>query len=550
MTVPSFRDSCLIHGGPIYTMADDCPQAEAVLIKDGVIDYVGSLREARDRAPKGTTSVNLKGRTALPGFIESHTHPFAFGKALEQVDCRHCRSIEDIVVALRDRAATTPEGEWVLGCTYDDMLLAERRHPTRHDLDRVSHQHPILLMHISVHAAAVNTQALRIAGVDADTPDPGDGRLEREADGTPNGVLWEWAQKLFTRHLPAPTAGDIRRQLRNASDQYVAAGVTSAVEAALGLAGGGTLEADAAALAAHESWLPLRLGVAITHPLWQELKAGSGPGLEWGGNPQRSRALAVKLFQDGSIQLGTAALREPYHGRAEDARHHLIWAQTELVSFVQEAHSAGWQVWTHANGDYAIDSVIDAYATVTGNGTAQRLRHRIEHCQLAHDEQLDRIARLGLGVSFFAAHVWHWGDRHRDIFIGPKRARRMNPLRSAHHRRIPFGLHNDTPVTPIDPLLSISTAATRVTSSGEQLGEEETISVQHAIRAMTLESAWLAHEEKEKGSLEVGKLGDVVILGANPLEVSPDEIHRIPVEGTLVGGTPVYLRHDEGSIYD
>ncbi|UEX77976.1 amidohydrolase [Spiribacter halobius] len=531
-------------------MADDRSQAEAVLIKDGVIDYVGSLREARRRAPKDTASVNLKGRTALPGFIESHTHPFAFGKALEQVDCRHCRSIDDIVAALRERAEATPEGEWVLGCTYDDMLLAERRHPTRQDLDRVSERHPILLMHISVHAAAVNTQALRIAGVTADTPDPGDGRLEREADGTPNGVLWEWAQKLFTRHLPAPTADDMRRQLRNASNQYIAAGVTSAVEAALGLAGGGTLEADAAALAAQEPWLPLRLGVAITHPLWQELKAGSGPGLEWGGDPQRSRPLAVKLFQDGSIQLGTAALREPYYRQSEDARHHLIWAQTELMSFVQEAHTAGWQVWTHANGDYAIDSVINAYATVGGNGTARRLRHRIEHCQLANDEQLDRIAQLGLGVSFFAAHVWQWGDRHRDVFIGPERASRMDPLRSAQRRGIRFGLHNDTPVTPIDPLLSISTAATRLTSSGEQLGEDETVSVRHALRAMTLDSAWLAHEENEKGSLEVGKLGDVVILGADPLEVSPDEIRRIPVEATLVGGTPVYLRQNGGGIYD
>jgi hypothetical protein len=220
------------------------------------------------------------------------------------------------------------------------------------------------------------------------------------------------------------------------------------------------------------------------------------------------------------------------------------------MSFVQEAHTAGWQVWTHANGDCAIDSVINAYTMVGGNGTARRLRHRIEHCQLANDEQLDRIAQLGLGVSFFAAHVWHWGDRHRDVFIGLERASRMDPLRSAQRRGIRFGLHNDTPVTPIDPLLSISTAATRITSSGEQLGEDETVSVRHALRAMTLDSAWLAHEENDKGSLEVGKLGDVVILGADPLEVSPDEIRRIPVEATLVGGTPVYLRHNGGGIYD
>lgn len=549
MTDYSLRDSCLIHGGPIYTMTDAGPTAEAVLVRDGVIDYVGDLGQARRRAPAGTAAINLNGRTAIPGFVESHTHPFALGKTLEQVDCRECRSIDAIVEALRARAAATPSGQWVLGCSYDDMLLEERRHPTRHDLDRVSAEHPILLMHISVHAAAVNTRALAEAGVDASTADPGDGRIEREPDGTPNGVLWEWAQKLFTRHLPAPTQEGVRQQLAQAAEQYVAAGVTSAVEAALGLAGGGTLEADAAALAARRPWLPLRLGVAITHTLWRELRDGAGPGLDWGGDRQRARPLAVKLFQDGSIQLRTAALRDPYLNREEDARHHLIWPQAELEGLVREAHDAGWQVWTHANGDHAIDSVVAAYAGVLEGAGDHDRRHRIEHCQLADETQLERIAGLGVGVSFFAAHVWHWGDRHRDVFLGPERAGRMDPLASARRRGVRFGLHNDTPVTPISPLLSITAASARRTSCGQTLGPEQAISVGQALRAMTLDSAWLAFEEREKGSLEPGKLGDIAILHEDPHRVGRDEIRNIPVDATLVGGTPVYLGEGSGGLY-
>lgn len=549
MTEYSFRESCLIHGGPIHTMTDAEPTAEAVLVRDGVIAYVGELGQARRRAPAGTASLNLNGRTAIPGFVESHTHPFALGKTLEQVDCRECRSIGAIVEALRARAAITPPGQWVLGCTYDDMLLEERRHPTRHDLDRVSDRHPILLMHISVHAAAVNTRALAEAGVDASTTDPGDGRIEREPDGTPNGVLWEWAQKLFTRHLPPPTEEGVRRQLAKAAEQYVAAGVTSAVEAALGLAGGGTLEADAAALAARRPWLPLRLGVAITHTLWRELRDGAGPGLDWGGDCQRARPLAVKLFQDGSIQLRTAALRDPYLGSDENADHHLIWPQAELDGLVREAHDAGWQIWAHANGDRAIDSVVSAYAGVLEGAGGHDRRHRIEHCQLAHDTQLDRIARLGVGVSFFVAHVWHWGDRHRDVLLGPQRAGRMDPLQSARRRGIRFGMHNDTPVTPISPLLSIATAVARRTSSGAELGPEQAITVEQALRAMTLDSAWLAFEEREKGSLEPGKLGDLAILREDPHRVAPEAIRDIPVDATLVGGTPVYLREDSGGLY-
>jgi predicted amidohydrolase YtcJ len=282
--------------------------------------------------------------------------------------------------------------------------------------------------------------------------------------------------------------------------------------------------------------IPLRLGAALVYPLWKELQEGAGPGLEWPGDPEQVRPLAVKLFQDGSIQLRTAALRQPYHSEIEPADHHLVWPQEELDRMVADAHSSGWQIWTHGNGDTAIGSILEAYEKALVDDPRNDHRHRIEHCQTAGEDQLDHMRSLGVAASFFAPHVWYWGDRHREIFLGPERAARIDPLASALRRGIKFGLHNDSPVTPINPLLSIGTAVSRLTSGGQVLGAEQAITVDQALRAMTLDSAYLAFEESLKGSLTKGKLGDVVVLDADPHKVALGEIKDIPVAMTIVGG--------------
>jgi len=202
---------------------------------------------------------------------------------------------------------------------------------------------------------------------------------------------------------------------------------------------------------------------------------------------------------------------------------------------VADAHSSGWQVWTHGNGDVAIGSILDAYEKALAEDPRANHRHRVEHCQTAGENQLDRIRDLEVAVSFFAPHVWYWGDRHRDVFLGPERAARLDPLASASQRGIRFGLHNDSPVTPISPLLSIGTAVSRMTSGGEVLGSEQAITVHQALRSMILDSAYLAFEENAKGTLTEGKLGDVVVLEANPYKVDPQEIKDIPVVMTIVG---------------
>lgn len=530
---------CVLLGGTVYTMDPNRPRAEAVAISGGRIVYVGDTPGARALAGSGTETIDLRGRIALPGFVESHTHLTMFGRYLEQTDCREARDIGEIVASLKAAAARTPPGEWVLGHSYDDTLLTEMRHPTRHDLDRASTEHPILLSHISVHNKVANGAALEKAGVSASTPDPPGGRIDRDGRGEPTGVLWEWAMDLMQPCLPEVTADDIRRYLREGSAHYLAAGVTSTVEAALGLLNG-MEDARAFARVAETGEVPLRLGAAILYPLWKELRGGAGPGLDWPGDPERVRPAAVKFFQDGSIQLRTAALREPYHGETAPADGHLIWPQRELDRMVAKVHESGWQIWTHGNGDAAISSILDAYEKALSHAPKTDSRHRIEHCQTAGEDQLDRMRDLGVAASFFAPHVWYWGDRHREVFLGPERAARIDPLASASEKGIRSGLHNDTPVTPIGPLLSIGAAVGRRTSGGHVLGPEQAISVDRALRSMTLDSAYLAFEEDIKGSLTVGKLGDVVVLEADPHEVTLQEIQDIPVSMTVVGGKVAY----------
>src|SRR5215210_1065888 len=532
------NDSCVLIG-KVYTLDDSRPEVGGVVIREGKIIYVGEAREARRQGGPRAEVVDLGDRIALPGFVESHSHPILFGRYLEEVDCRDCSSLEEIVEALRRRAFITPPGQWVVGNGYDHTLLRESRHPTRRELDWASDEHPVLLRNITVHNVVANSRALQLADVTARTPDPEGGRIGREANGVPDGVLWEWAQGLVQSRLPEVSVEDIRRQLENAAKEYLAAGVTSVVDAGLGLANE-MRDVEAYARVAEEGGLSLRLGAAILYPLWKELREGAGPGLEWPGDPEKVRPLAVKFFQDGSIQILTAALRQPYYGETEPADHHLIWPQEELDRMVADVHSSGWQIWTHGNGDAAIGSILDAYERALADEPHTDHRHRIEHCQTAGEDQLDRIEHLGVAVSFFAPHVWYWGDRHRDIFLGPERAARIDPLASALRMGIRFGLHNDSPVTPISPLLSIGTAVSRRTSGGKVLGSEQAIPVDRALRSMTLDSAYLAFEENTKGTLAEGKLGDVVVLEADPYEVAPQEIKDIPVAATIVGGEVAY----------
>jgi hypothetical protein len=265
----------------------------------------------------------------------------------------------------------------------------------------------------------------------------------------------------------------------------------------------------------------------------------------WGTDTNRVRVGAIKLGQDGSLQGYTGYLTEPYHlqpAGKEAYRGYALRTRGELVTMVKKFHSGGWQVAIHGNGDAAIDDILHAFAEAQRASPRADARHRIEHCQTPREDQLDRMAELGIAPSFFVGHVYYWGDRHRDIFLGPERAARISPLHSAARRGLRFTVHNDTPVTPVDPLLLVWTAVNRVTREGKVLGAEQRIAVLDALRSVTSDAAWQNFEERTKGSIEPGKLADFVILAVNPLTADPMTLRDIAVVETIVAGRSVYRR--------
>jgi predicted amidohydrolase YtcJ len=443
------------------------------------------------------------------------------------------KNIPQLIAALKQKAQSTPKGQWVTGRGYDDTLLSEMRHPTRDDLDMASTEHPIWITHVSGHLGVANSLALKRAKISRDTPQPGGGRIRLdEKTGEPNGVIEE-SLSLVTRLIPAASADDQLRATQAAVEQYVRRGVTTAV-----LAGGSAQSIEHLRGAIERGIIQFRI-VTMTSggPVEQARKS-----IEEFGSPLL-KAGAIKLSQDGSIQGYTGYLSEPYFvagGREASYRGYALRSRQVLTERVVELHRAGYQIAIHGNGDQAIDDILHAFAEAQRSMPRSDARHRIEHCQTARDDQLERMKSLSITPSFFVGHVYYWGDRHRELFLGPERAARISPLASAAGLGIRFTLHDDTPVTPVNPLQLVWVAANRLTTGGRVLGTEQRIDVERALRAVTADAAWQNFEEDIKGTLAPGKLADFCILNGNPLTVERSTIRDLRIVETVVGGKTIY----------
>jgi hypothetical protein len=528
-------------GGPILTMDADDRIVEALAVDGERIAAVGSEAELRRWAEEhGARVVELEGKALLPGFIDAHGHFPGSGITEVFVDLNSppigdVERIDDLVALLSERASETGAGEWILGIGYDDTLLEERRHPTRRDLDRASTEHPIAVLHISGHLASVNSAGLDALGFDADTPDPEGGLIRRDpATGEPDGVLEETAMQGFQSDM-APGMLDAVRILRAAVRDYLAQGVTTAQSGAVdGTVLGGM------SLMSRLGMVPLRL---ILWPLPETADAILAGELEApDGDPLRVRVGAVKLITDGSIQGYTGYLSEPYHvppGDDPEYRGYPRIPRDELFELVARYHAAGLQLAMHGNGDASIEDILDAYEQAQRDHPREDARPIVIHAQMTRDDQLDRMAELGVIPSFFSLHTYYWGDRHRNVFMGPERAARMSPAAGARDRGIRFTIHADTPVVPMEPLRLVWSAVNRKTRSGFVVGPEQRISVMQALRAVTIDAAYQHFEEGDKGSLEPGKLADLVILSRSPLD-DPATIDQIEVVETIIGGRSEY----------
>ena len=537
----------IFYNGEIVTMDFGLNIEQALASNGDRIIAVGRNDDILALKGPDTEMHDLGGRVVLPGFIDAHGH-FMFNSFFKTmaVDLNsppvgRIKTMDELVTALQEKADKTPAGEDVIGFGYDDTQLAEKRHPNRYDLDKVSTRHPVYIFHMSGHMAATNSFIIDRAGLTGNEPQPEGGCYLKDENGAPLGVFEEMpAYELVNLGFPQPSEDNLLEIIENGSNIYLAAGATSAQD-------GATLPMvlSALKLAHQKGALKARVQVWPLHsfPLDEYPTHVSGTPLT---DDRMISIGAYKIVNDGSIQCYTAYLSTPYfrphptQPKAPLYRGYSIYSPEELNAVVLKMHKKGWQIAIHGNGDAVIENNINAIEAAQKAWPRDDARHTIIHCQMVREDQLDRMKRLGIIPSFFATHTYFWGDRHRDLFIGPHRAERIDPCGSAYSRGMRFTCHNDPMVTPIDPLLSIWSAANRITSSGQVLGESQRVPVVEAVKSVTTYAAFQAFEENDKGSLEVGKLADMVVLGANPLTIDPAGIKDIEVLATVVGGKTVY----------
>jgi hypothetical protein len=529
--VERIEPQTVLYNGNIFTMDERHPRAQAVAIAHGRFFAVGADDQVRALATWRTTQTDLEGKPVVPGFIDAHSHPAIAGRMhLRQVDC-DLRSISAILEALRQRAAQTPAGRWVLGFKYDHTKTSEGRPLTRADLDAASLHHPVLVSHRGGHTAYVNSLALELAGVSEDTPDPLGGRFERDpSTGRLNGRICERANDVFDNIIPDEyTRDDYREGIKLISRMLAKTGITSVHDA---YGSHDDLRGYQDAYEAGE--LLSRVYCLIGYwDIDRMLDAGvrTGFGNEW------VRVGAMKLTCDGSISEHTARLSEPYIGRGED-RGILVMDEEELYSYAHKAHEADWQIGIHANGDVAIDTVLRLYERLQRERPRRDPRFRIEHCTVVNDSLVERIRALGAIPTPFSAYVYFHGEKMREY--GEERLGRMFALRSFLDAGIPVAPGSDYPPGPFEPMMALQSGVTRTDSNGKVWGARQRISVEEALRVATLHGAYASFEEQVKGSIECGKLADLVVLGLDPTREDPKALINIPVERTMVGGRWVF----------
>lgn len=544
------RADAIYFGGTIVTVNDEAPTAEAVAVKDGKIEAIGTqLQIEREHKGRKTQMIDLAGKTLIPGFFDAHSHIGQVG--LQAISANllpppdgPVKSIADLQQVLREYLANSPNVKKygvLIGFDYDDSQLAERRPPTRQELDAVSTDFPVFVIHQSGHIGVYNSRALANAGVTADTPNPEGGVIGREADGkTPNGVMEENAHiTMLLKSLPKFTAEQAVELLGAAQQIYMENGYTTAEE---GRADPTMLTMFPAAAKAGK----LKIDVVVYPDLVlnQNNSILSGP-LMSRNYTNHLRLGGVKLTLDGSPQGKTAWFTKPYFvepkGQREDYRGYPIFAKDEeALALVTKAYQNNWQVLVHANGDAAIDQLIRVVRSAETAVPGDDRRTVLIHGQYLRADQVREIKKLGIFPALYPMHTFYWGDWHRQSVAGPERAENTSPTGWMVANQMKFSIHSDAPVTFPNSMRVLSTAVNRTTRTGYVLGPQHQITPMVALKAMTIWAAYQHFEETTKGSIEVGKVADLVILSDNPLTAEKAKLGDIKIVETIKNGKSVY----------
>ena len=541
----------IIRGGPIVTVNAAMPDAEAVAIAGGTIVAVGREADVMKHAGPATQVTDLGGKTLVPGFVDGHSHFMSLVDVQTQALCASppagpCRTVADVIAALkavRERRKLGP-GKFVMGFGYDPELLAEKRPPTKQELDAAFPDNPVILVHVSGHGAMLNSKALAAYGISAATPTPGGGVIGREpGSDEPDGLLFETAFLPIFSKVPGPGDDETLDLLKQGQDLYLRAGITTAQE-------GATMkhQLDLLRILAERGDLKLDL---VALPFITEIDAvfGGKPPRNEPAYANRLRIGGVKVVADGSPQGRTACFTTPYltDGPAgqKNWRGELTAPQPVLNEWFKKVYDGGATLFVHCNGDAAIDAILEAHRFAAGDDPTKPRGTVGVHSQFIRRDQLEKYAAWKITPSFFTIHCFYFGDTHV-ANRGAEQADYISPMKSARAAGIRPANHTDFNVAPLDQIFTIHTAVNRVSRSGKAIGADERITPLEALEALTIDGARLYGEQATKGSIEVGKLADLVVLSDNPLTVPPATIKDIAVEETIKEGSTVWQRPAAG----
>ena len=512
-------------------------QPLSIAVKDEKIIWIGSHNDAKYIQGK---HIDFADQAVLPGFIDAHGHAsyLAFATQVANIaspPVGKINNIEELKTELKKfiKDSNLQPGEWVMGLGYDDSLLEEQRHPTKDDLDEVSTEHPIYLIHVSAHLGAANSFGLSLANISSETQDPAGGKIRRYKNSSePNGVFEETAAYPL-QQLAMSAYKDPIGSVKKAMDIYARNGITTAQDGASSPETIGLMQAaDAQGM--------INLDI-ISYPIGQNGLDQNLDTINFGNYEGRLKIGGIKLILDGSPQGKTAYLTEPYykppHSESDSYKGYPLIPQSEVSKWVKQYADLNIPIMAHANGDAAADMLIEAVkdAEITSD-------HRtiMIHAQTVREDQLDQMKELRIIPSYFSTHTFYWGDWHRDSVFGEERAMRISPTKSSLDRNMPFTVHNDAPVVPPDMIRLLWSTTNRKTRSGKVLGEEQKISTYSALEAMTINAAYQHFEDDIKGTIEVGKQADLVVLSEDPLSIDPENLLKIRVIATYSKGIEIF----------
>jgi len=518
----------VVENARIYTVNKARPKASAIAVKGTRIVAVGD--DMKSHIGPGTRRIDAKGAAIIPGLIDSHVHMANLGDSLEILDLRKANSVEEIVKAVAAAAKSQPKGEWIRGRSWDQTRWPGAQFPNADDLSKVSPDHPVYLTRVDGHAAWVNRRALEIADVNAATQDPAGGRIHRDAQGRPTGVLIDRAMGLVSRKVPSPSAARVQQRIKRAAEECARLGLTTVHDAGVGA---DHLAAYRALIAANELKVRAYAMIGGAGSLWEEmLKKGPETG-------DYLTVRSIKLMVDGALGSRGAAMKEPYADEPSN-RGLMILKKEDVERVAKQAVARGFQVNTHAIGDLGNRAVLDAYAAALG-GTNDK-RFRIEHAQVVSLDDIPLFKEYSIIASMQATHAtsdMRWAEKR----VGAQRVLGAYAWQRFLKIGVPVANGSDFPVEEPDPMPGFYASVTRQDAAGQPKGgwmPDQIMTREQALESWTLAGAYAAFEEKSKGSLEPGKLADFIMLSKDIMKVPPTEILNTKVTMTVLGGRIVY----------